>query len=73
MIAGLQVFPENIKKNLNLSRGGIMAEAVITQLVKKGLGRQAAHEILRTSSLATNPEPIVRFYILLTIRDRLLE
>ena len=50
LMAGLQVSTENIKKNLNLSNGAIMAEAVITLLAKKGMDRQAAHEILRTAS-----------------------
>jgi adenylosuccinate lyase len=50
LVAGLQVFPENIKKNLTLTKGAIMAEAVITLLTKKGADRQVAHEILRESS-----------------------
>lgn len=51
VIKGLVVFPENIKKNLGLTRGTIFSEAIITELVKKGMGRQEAHEILRKSSL----------------------
>ena len=51
VIKGLVVFPENIKKNLELTKGTIMAEAVITELTKKGMGRQEAHELLRTSSI----------------------
>ena len=50
LVAGLQVFPENIKKNLTMTRGAIMAEAVITSLTKKGADRQVAHEILRQSA-----------------------
>ena len=45
------VFPENIKKNLDLSKGTIMSEAIITKLVEKGMGRQDAHELLRQSSM----------------------
>jgi adenylosuccinate lyase len=45
------VFPDNIKKNLDLSKGTIMAEAIITKLVEKGMGRQDAHELLRQSSM----------------------
>ena len=51
VIKGLVVFPENIKKNLELTKGTTMAEAVITELVKRGMGRQEAHEILRKSSM----------------------
>jgi len=56
VISGLMVFPENMKKNLGLTRGGIFAEVIITELVKKGMGRQEAHEILRESSMRTFSE-----------------
>ncbi|MBU2539916.1 adenylosuccinate lyase [Patescibacteria group bacterium] len=51
VIKDLVVFPENIKKNLELTKGTIMAEAVITELTKRGMGRQDAHEILRKGSI----------------------
>lgn len=51
VIKGLVVFPENIKKNLEITKRMIMAEAIITELVKRGMGRQEAHEILRKSSM----------------------
>jgi len=47
----LVVYPKNIKKNLDLSKGTIMSEAIITKLVEKGMGRQDAHELLRESSM----------------------
>jgi adenylosuccinate lyase len=50
VVQGLEVSEENIKKNLELTRGGILAEAIITKLVEKGVGRQEAHELLRKSS-----------------------
>lgn len=56
ILRGLEVFPENMKKNLELTRGGIFAEAIITELVKKGMGRQEAHEILRKSSMTAFSE-----------------
>jgi adenylosuccinate lyase len=51
ILSELVVFPENIKKNLDLSKGTIMSEAIITKLVEKGMGRQDAHELLRESSM----------------------
>ncbi len=56
VISGLVVFPENMKKNLGLTKGTIFAEAIITELVKRGMGRQEAHEILRKSSIQAFPE-----------------
>jgi len=38
---------KNIKRNLNLSQGRIMAESVMIKLTEKGLGRQDAHELIR--------------------------
>jgi len=46
------LFPENIKKNLEMSKGKNMAEAVMIALTKKGASRQDAHEMLRTISMS---------------------
>jgi len=43
--------PENIEKNLNLSHGLIMAERVMAELTRKGLGRQTAYALVRTCSM----------------------
>ncbi len=51
ILKDIVVFPENMKRNLELSKGTIMAEAIITELVKRGMGRQDAHELLRESSM----------------------
>ncbi len=46
----LVFFPENIKRNLQMSKGKNMAEAIMIALTKKGASRQDAHEMLRTLS-----------------------
>ncbi len=51
VFSGLDVFPENMLANIEKSNGLIMAEAVMIALVKKGLGRQEAHEIMRKLSM----------------------
>lgn len=51
ILTNLVVFPESIKQNLELSGGRIFAEAIVTELVKKGVERQNAHEILREISI----------------------
>ena len=59
ILADLVIDRGNMAKNLALTRGTIMAEAMITRLVQKGMGRQVAHEILRQSSfeaLANNSD-----------------
>jgi len=47
ILSNLEFFPENIKKNLELSKGLIMAERLMIELTKKGMGRQEAHELVR--------------------------
>jgi adenylosuccinate lyase len=51
IIANLRFYPENIKRNLELMRGLNMGEAVMIELAKRGVGRQEAHEIVRTSAM----------------------
>jgi len=47
LLDGLQFFPENIQRNLELTKGLVMAERVMMALVAKGMGRQEAHELIR--------------------------
>lgn len=42
---------EKIKKNLEMSQGTVMAEAVMIKLAEKGMGRQEAHELLRRCAM----------------------
>jgi adenylosuccinate lyase len=47
----LKVYPKKMQENLRNSRGLPMAEAIMTQLVGKGIGRGEAHELMRTSAM----------------------
>lgn len=51
ILAGLQFFPENIERNLELTGGAIMSERVMIALTGKGMGRQEAHELMRKSAI----------------------
>jgi adenylosuccinate lyase len=51
VLSNLKLRPENIEKNLMLLHGLNMAENVMVELAKKGVGRQQAHEIMRQSSM----------------------
>jgi adenylosuccinate lyase len=51
VLTSLRLRPENIEKNLCMLHGLNMAENVMVELAKKGLGRQQAHEIIRQSSM----------------------
>jgi len=49
---------DNIKKNLGLTQGRIMAESVMVKLVEKGMNRQDAHPIVRDAAMKSFHESI---------------
>ncbi len=49
---------ENIKKNLEMSQGLVMSEAVMIKLVEKGMNRQDAHELLRKCAMESYEKKI---------------
>lgn len=51
VMENLALYPENIKRNLEMTGGMEMAEAIMMGLAKKGMGRQEAHELLRKLSI----------------------
>src|SRR6266849_930154 len=51
VLKGLEVFPENMKKNLELSGGLLLAERIVNLLVEAGIGRQDAHDKVRRVSM----------------------
>lgn len=48
---GLVVYPERMKANLEATKGLVFTEAIVGRLVDKGLGRQEAHELLRSAAM----------------------
>ena len=51
VIEGLEVYPENMKRNLALTKGLIYSQRLMLELVKKGLERKIAYEIVQSSTL----------------------
>lgn len=56
LFKNLKVFPENMMKNIEMSKGLVMAEPVMMHLSRKGISRQVAHEILRETSMISIAE-----------------
>jgi adenylosuccinate lyase len=56
IVANLHVDAERMLKNIEITCGRAMSEAVMIALTKKGLNRQEAHEILRKLSLKSEVE-----------------
>ncbi len=51
VIENMRFYHENIRRNLDLLRGLNMGEAVMMELAMRGVGRQEAHEIVRSSAM----------------------
>lgn len=47
----IKIFPNRMIKNIEKSKGLPMAEAVMTKLVEKGMGRGDAHELVRKCAI----------------------
>src|SRR5437870_5896431 len=51
VLDGLEVLPENMERNLELSQGSLLAERIVNSLVETGVPRQDAHERIRKISI----------------------
>ncbi len=51
LVEGLVVYPENLRKNLELTMGLFFSEAILLRLVDKGLGRQDAYVMVQRSAM----------------------
>ena len=53
LVRGLQVYPENMRINMDKSRGLFASQAVLLKLTEKGLERQKAYEAVQRAALRT--------------------
>lgn len=51
LISKLIIYPENMIKNLNLTRGLVFSQAVLLKLINKGITREEAYKIVQTSAM----------------------
>jgi adenylosuccinate lyase len=51
VIKKLQVYPERMKKNLEMTKGLIFSQRVMLALIDKGLSRQKAYEIVQRNAM----------------------
>lgn len=56
IVVGLYVNEERMQKNIELTQGRTMSEAVMIALTKKGMSRQEAHELLRKLTIKSEME-----------------
>ncbi len=53
MLDSMRIYPENMKRNLELTRGLIHSQKVLLKLVGKGLSREKAYEIIQKNAMKT--------------------
>ncbi len=51
LVDNLIIYPENMLKNLNLTRGLIFSQTVLLRLTEKGMSREDAYQIVQTSAM----------------------
>lgn len=53
LLDGLQVYPENMEKNIWLTRGLVFSQKVLLKLVDKGFSREDAYKIVQNKAMET--------------------
>jgi len=53
MMEGLNVYPDNMKRNLGMSLGMWNSQTVLLALIRKGLSREAAYEMVQRNAMKT--------------------
>jgi len=56
ILKGIEFDQDKIEENLNLTKGACLSEKVMVELVKRGVGRQEGHEILRRAAIKSRKE-----------------
>jgi adenylosuccinate lyase len=70
IVANLRVDEEQMLQNLSLTQGRAMSEAVMMALVKKGVNRQEAHEMLRKLTIQSALEK--RDFKVILLKDKFI-
>ena len=72
LIRDLIIYPENMLKNLNMTRGLIFSQAVLLKLVSKGMSRENAYKLVQGASMDVwdNKEKNLREELLNTLEVR---
>ena len=65
LMNNLIFYDENIERNLNLTNGLIMAERLMAELTRAGMGKQTAYSIVRKNAIKANKEKLILGEIIL--------
>jgi adenylosuccinate lyase len=53
LVAGLQVYPENMLENLRITKGLYFSQSILLELTRRGLERKTAYEAVQRAAMAT--------------------
>jgi len=53
IVKGMRIYPERMKENLERTRGLIFSQAVMLELIRKGLPRQEAYRMVQRNAMKT--------------------
>jgi adenylosuccinate lyase len=53
LMDGLNIYPENMRRNLRMSLGMWNSQTVLLALIRKGLSREAAYDLVQRNAMAT--------------------
>src|SRR5204862_2865244 len=53
LVEGLQVYPERMQQNLELSKGLYFSQSILLALTRAGLGRKVAYEAVQRAAMKT--------------------
>ena len=59
LMSNLVFYEENIERNLNFTNGLIMAERLMAELTRAGMGKQTAYGIVRKNAIKANKEKLL--------------
>jgi adenylosuccinate lyase len=51
VMTGLQVYPQHMKENLQITKGLIFSQRVLLALIEKGLTRQQAYQLVQRNAM----------------------
>ncbi|MFV0337996.1 MAG: adenylosuccinate lyase [Chthoniobacterales bacterium] len=53
LVSGLQVYPENMRRNMEITHGLYASQAALLKLTEKGMERKTAYEAVQRAAMAT--------------------
>jgi adenylosuccinate lyase len=53
LVSGLQIYPQNMQRNLEITKGLFFSQSILLELTRRGLERKVAYEAVQRAAMAT--------------------